>query len=355
MHTVPIGGLPELMIFYIIFECRSYPNGWPTVEIKRDVLSDASDAEAGNEQTWGDGNNDGNMKYMRFENDLNTSSNQREYSGSIKAEGSTTFTQSSSLENQCDIKTEPEIGKTKFKDVETGNGVFDTYLCKKVGDLEHGGTDLDRNKTPAARERKRRAVKNHSEDAPVKKKQKYEKKKDPEAKPWIKIKLEDYEDRYRIEKIESFARKNRNSNISESLYSCLVCEHYKCASRDTFEDHIEKHINKAFECEKCNYTSYSVNDIRKHKQSCGTIEKGKLCDICGIFVNNQGTKKEHMGKVHNIAAWSCMFCPQMLLSRKDRLVHMREAHPDLCQYCDVCKKSKYNFFMYVMFISYFSN
>lgn len=261
---------------------------------------------------------------MGFKNDLITSSSQREYTGSIKIESavSTTFSQSSSLEKQYGIKAEPEIGKTKLKEVELGR------------------TDLDRNRTLSARERKRSL--NQSQDAPVKKKKKHKKKKDIEAKPWIKIKLEDYEDRFRIETIESFERKNRNSNISESLYSCLVCEHYKCASRDTFEDHIEKHVNKAFECEKCNYTSYSVTDIRKHKQGCGLIDKGKLCDICGIFVNDYGTKKEHMGKVHNIAAWSCMFCPQMLLNRKQRLAHMRETHPDLCQYCNVCKKSEYN-------------
>ncbi|XP_053399552.1 zinc finger protein 43-like [Mercenaria mercenaria] len=172
---------------------------------------------------------------------------------------------------------------------------------------------------------------------------KKEKGKIPEPKkPWVKIQLTDHEDKYKIETVESFARMNRKIDASENLYCCLVCQHFKCASRDKFEEHIEKHVNKALECEYCEYIANSDIAIREHKWTCcKNPEKSNLCSICGHWTGSNESRRLHMGKVHGIAEWKCLFCAEKFNTRTERLGHMRIAHEEACQYCECCKRSKH--------------
>ncbi|XP_053399540.1 zinc finger protein 37-like isoform X2 [Mercenaria mercenaria] len=175
-----------------------------------------------------------------------------------------------------------------------------------------------------------------------KKQEKAEVKQNKTKKPWIKIHLADHDDKYKIETVESFERKNRKIDASENLYSCLVCQHFKCSSKDAIEDHLEKHVNKALECENCQYISYCCTDIREHRRKCSqTVKAVFVCDICGYCVSSSDSKKNHMGKVHDVAEWKCRYCPDLFRTRNERLDHMRHEHPESCQYCDSCRQSKF--------------
>ena len=169
-----------------------------------------------------------------------------------------------------------------------------------------------------------------------------EKKIEPK-KPWIKIHLEDHTDKYQTEKVESFERRNRGIDASENLYSCLVCLHFKCSTKDSIEDHLEKHINKVLECENCHYIGYCKTDMREHGKKCvggGTTKAVFVCEICGMSAHSFENKRNHMGKVHDIPEWKCRYCPVMSKTKHRRLEHMKQEHSELCQYCPACRKSK---------------
>lgn len=235
---------------------------------------------------------------------------------------------------------ESDIGDTLNDVSESGKDDYEKMDIVNTDADKTGRHTSHRSRKSIREDIKRKAKKRplDSEDMPRKKKR--VKRIDKKSASWIKIKLDDHPNKYTMEMLESLERKHRRSTVTEKLYSCLVCKHFKCASRDVFEDHIESHVNKALECEKCSYTSYSEFDIVKHKQNCGQISKGKyVCDVCGVFIQSSEARRHHMGKAHGIAEFQCRYCTETLLSRVDRLHHMRDFHPVLCQFCFKCKKS----------------
>lgn len=163
----------------------------------------------------------------------------------------------------------------------------------------------------------------------------------PEKKPWITIKLDDHSDKYTIETVESFERKNRKSNVKEELFSCLVCNNYKCGNQTVFEGHIEQHVNKVLECEKCSFAGHSKVDLYRHRKTCVRhLEGNYTCELCGKCVRID-SKTAHLGKYHDMTVWKCKFCGVMFKTKPQRLNHMREEHPEECQYCESCKTSEY--------------
>lgn len=159
---------------------------------------------------------------------------------------------------------------------------------------------------------------------------------------WIKIKLEDHGDKYRLETFESFAQKDRKNNVCEELFCCLVCKQFKCASKDNIEEHIEKHVNKALECDVCDYVAFSDRDLNLHKYDSGHTHKKKfVCDMCGVILYSPNARKLHMGTIHNLAQFCCKFCSETFQSQKIRDQHMRSEHEEKSQFCPTCKKLRY--------------
>ena len=164
---------------------------------------------------------------------------------------------------------------------------------------------------------------------------------EPQA-PWIKIQLFEHEDKYQVESMKSFARMNRSNDAIETLFSCLVCNQFKCASRDIFENHIEKHVNKVLDCEACKYVGNSEQDIREHKWTCCKRPKREsVCPLCGHWTASSESRRHHLGKVHGVPCWKCIFCADMFKTRDERKDHMRTVHEDACQYCESCKLCTY--------------
>ncbi|XP_060567595.1 zinc finger protein 37-like isoform X1 [Ruditapes philippinarum] len=215
--------------------------------------------------------------------------------------------------------------------------VIDTKITEGNKSVAEPNTDEQSKKIP-----KKRKYETRKEGMKKKSTTKKQKKVVEIKKPWIKIQLADHEDKYRTEKMESFERKNRGIDASENLYSCLVCQHFKCSTKDVIENHIEKHINKALECDNCQYIGYCKADLREHRIKCCNIVKALfVCEICGTSAHSIESKRNHMGRVHDVPEWRCRFCPDLSKSVGDRLDHMRKVHPELCQYCVACKQSKY--------------
>ena len=156
---------------------------------------------------------------------------------------------------------------------------------------------------------------------------------------WIHIKLENHPDKYTIEKVESFERRNRGSDVFECMYSCQICKQFKSVGKEVFEEHIEFHVNKVYECKKCGYVGFSQSDMYKHKGSCCKEKKGRMyvCHLCGAELISRADKVDHMGTKHNIPELPCRWCKQLFTTRNLRKKHYRADHIELCQYCDSCK------------------
>mgnify|MGYP002280494547 FL=1 len=164
-------------------------------------------------------------------------------------------------------------------------------------------------------------------------------------KPWINVKLDDHADKYVIERVESFERKNRGTVVFEDMYSCLICGQFKTIGKEIFEDHIEQHVNKVFECSKCNYISFSNADILKHKQQCLDEKKeGReyMCHLCGCKLFSKGEKVSHMGGAHHIAELPCKYCDELFTTKHLRKKHYRTVHTEECQFCPSCNEGLSN-------------
>lgn len=158
-------------------------------------------------------------------------------------------------------------------------------------------------------------------------------------KPWMHIKLEDHQEKYRMEIVGSFERKNRNSNLTEELYTCMLCGRFKSTARDIFEEHIEKHVNMVLECDQCKYVGRSEVELKRHKVSSGHMRTGQeyMCDICGMVLYTWDSRLSHMGKEHNDPQFKCKFCEEKFVTRLKRQQHSRKAHAEVAQYCNSCK------------------
>ncbi|KAL4238813.1 hypothetical protein ACF0H5_003520 [Mactra antiquata] len=163
---------------------------------------------------------------------------------------------------------------------------------------------------------------------------------EPKQKPWISIKLEDHPEKYRIESVGSFERKNRGSNIVDELYTCLLCGRFKSSGKQIFEEHIEKHVNGVLQCPQCNYSGRSEVEIANHQMEHGHLSKGRkyVCDLCGVVLYSSDSRLSHMGRVHGDPRFKCKYCGMKSTTRLKRLQHIRNDHPDIAQHCIICKR-----------------
>ncbi|KAL4238808.1 hypothetical protein ACF0H5_003515 [Mactra antiquata] len=185
------------------------------------------------------------------------------------------------------------------------------------------------------------------ESSEVKKPKK--KSKTPVKKPWISIKLEDHPEKYRIESVGSFERRNRGSNIVEELYFCLKCGHFKSIDKNAFEKHIEQHVNGVLECNMCDYVGRTEAYVWSHKKLHGHMGdvptkwgKKHVCDKCGVVTYTKDARLAHMGREHGELLVTCKYCGGKFATRQKRLNHARAEHEDLCQYCNICRTSFYS-------------
>ncbi|XP_060570570.1 zinc finger protein 37-like [Ruditapes philippinarum] len=195
--------------------------------------------------------------------------------------------------------------------------------------LDNEGDDLTESKTSNKdmRKRKRKIGKSAGNNCKKRKKS------------WVHIKLEEHQDKYSKEIVKSFARKDRNVDVTEELFKCLICGNFKSTARDLFEEHIEKHVNKVLECDKCSYVGYSEFVLLKHKFSVGHASGKKqfICDICGIVLYTSVARLTHMGKEHGDPQFKCSYCDEKFATNNRRRKHYRTVHTDLVKYCFNCE------------------
>lgn len=129
----------------------------------------------------------------------------------------------------------------------------------------------------------------------------------------------------------------------DSWRTCTVCSaSFKGVVRLNY--HMNKHKGvKPFKCRKqCEKTFYSAMTRITHEKSCGSI--GRICQICGAQLKNEGTLKNHMAYIHGHASLPCSVCNQLFKSqkalRRHVLVHSGERkHP--CKVCGKAFKTSY--------------
>ncbi|XP_053399471.1 zinc finger protein 69 homolog [Mercenaria mercenaria] len=161
----------------------------------------------------------------------------------------------------------------------------------------------------------------------------------------IHVKLEDHQDKYRIEALDSIARKDRGKSDFERcvmVYACTLCNNFTSESIEGIESHLENHLNGELNCKDCDFFSSSVGEVllhraQMHKKDC------RVCPECGIKVG-YGRLKTHFGLVHDNPQYVCVYCQENegmiikyatcnLLRR-----HLKESHSEVCIMCKRCGK-----------------
>lgn len=176
------------------------------------------------------------------------------------------------------------------------------------------------------------------------KKRKYEKKtvkKKPKEKvikpPWISIKLEDHSDKYTIETYNSIEQRHRGSEVKETLYKCLVCNHFNVGRKDELEKHIEEHVNGYLKCEDCPFEANSRHEYCSHRLKFHeTGRRKRMCYLCGFVTAVKEGFHIHMGEVHNQPHFKCIYCDLKFIRPKQRTKHYTKSHVAESKYCDKC-------------------
>ncbi|XP_060570547.1 zinc finger protein 37 homolog [Ruditapes philippinarum] len=255
------------------------------------------------------------------------------------------------ISNKDIEKKKRKIGKTVGKNCKKKRKQEDNADYEIEGDCLTGGKITNKDMVKRKRKTGKAVGKNckkrrmQEDDAEYEIKKKPKAKKDKKSdqhldkKSWIHIKLEEHQDKYSKEIVKSFARKDRNVDLTEELFKCLICGNFKSTARDLFEAHIEKHVNKVLECDKCSYVGYSELVLLKHKFSVGHVS-GKnqfMCDICGLVLYTSDARLSHIGKEHGDPQFQCRFCDEKFATNSGRKKHYRTVHTDLVKYCFNCQ------------------
>lgn len=243
-------------------------------------------------------------------------------------------------------------GKVKKNQIEADPDfcINDEDIGKETVEIK---TKMEKKSTPKKKYRKRKLAETNSDCEGKKSKVTTPKEKVTNKIIWVSIKLDEHTDKYEITTVDSFERKNRKANVVQDLFSCLVCKNFKCAERDSFETHIENHINKVFDCRQCNYIGYSKYDVRNHRKNyghAGTTGTGRyVCDICGTVLNTKTDKLRHLGTVHGMSVpeLKCNFCSEMFDGHFNRKKHMRSEHREEYRFCLGCHKGLSALYMFV--------
>ncbi|XP_060555591.1 zinc finger protein 37-like isoform X2 [Ruditapes philippinarum] len=239
--------------------------------------------------------------------------------------------------NECDDRSETDEDESYILGIE-GDCLTDSKISNK--DMEKRKRKIGNSIAKNCKKRRKQGD-NAKYEIQKKEKTKKDNKSDQrlEKKPWVHIQLEEHQDKYSKETVKSFARKDRNVDITEELFKCLLCGNFKSTAKDYFEAHIEKHVNKVLECDKCSYVGYSELVLLRHKFSVGHVS-GKnqyMCDICGIILYTSEARLSHIGKKHGNPQFQCRFCDEKFATNDTRKKHYRTVHTDLVKYCFNCK------------------
>ncbi|XP_052273230.1 zinc finger protein 37-like isoform X2 [Dreissena polymorpha] len=160
---------------------------------------------------------------------------------------------------------------------------------------------------------------------------------------WKSIKLEDHADKYTVVKVPSVSQKDRNLDVFEELFSCLVCKGFKAEDKTAFEEHIEEHVNGILRCRICDYESKNQAYVKKHQKDAHpnltkrSVIMGYSCELCGVELKELNIYRNHMAKQHNEARWYCNHCEAVYFKQSVLIKHKCEVHSEIMAYCKKCK------------------
>ncbi|XP_053399478.1 zinc finger protein 37-like [Mercenaria mercenaria] len=161
----------------------------------------------------------------------------------------------------------------------------------------------------------------------------------------IQMKLEDHQDKFRIETLDSIARKDRGkSNLEKSVkvYVCTLCNKFKSASVEGIESHLENHMNGKLTCKECGFYASNSGQLFSHRTQ---MHKHlfNICPECGKELSRRHFKT-HLGLAHNKPQYDCTYClkdgqdVKKYLSLDHLHRHQKEAHKNMGYTCEKCEK-----------------
>ncbi|XP_052762553.1 zinc finger protein 37-like [Mya arenaria] len=162
-----------------------------------------------------------------------------------------------------------------------------------------------------------------------------------ETNKWITVDLDNEKDNFEMVECNSTAQKDRNTNVIEMLYSCLICKALQTDNRTEFQNHVENHVNGVLKCAQCGCECRDPRTLLKHERTVHNIygqNQVNVCEVCGVGFMANKSYKRHMSREHLQAAWNCQYCSEKFMSLNLQHLHQREKHTDKFDICQMCNK-----------------
>ncbi|XP_065086593.1 zinc finger protein 558-like [Ochlerotatus camptorhynchus] len=130
-----------------------------------------------------------------------------------------------------------------------------------------------------------------------------------------------------------------DSPSKEKYFSCPICT-ATFIEKSGLTFHLNKHKGiRPFKCRKfCDNTFFSNFTRIKHERKYCEKE-GRICDICGMQLKNEGSLWKHTKNVHGEAKYTCNICGRKFRSSKNHLLHNRVHSEERNYVCTVCNKA----------------
>lgn len=112
-------------------------------------------------------------------------------------------------------------------------------------------------------------------------------------------------------------------------------------------DHAMRHNTerKEFQCDECPHKSFSLPELRLHKNTHLPVEERRgnhVCDVCGLGLASAGTLWQHR-KMHadgDKKSWVCEECGKSFREKKGLDQHRKTEHLKILPWkCDKCDKA----------------
>ncbi|WAR19078.1 ZN283-like protein [Mya arenaria] len=162
-----------------------------------------------------------------------------------------------------------------------------------------------------------------------------------ETNKWITVDLDNQKGNFEMVECSSTAQKDRNTDVIEVLYSCLICKALKTDNRAEFQNHVENHVNGILKCTQCGCECRDPVALLKHERTVHNFygqNKVKVCEVCGVGCMDNKSYRSHMAREHLQAAWTCQYCNEKFISLKQQRHHQREKHADKFTICQKCNR-----------------
>ena len=122
-------------------------------------------------------------------------------------------------------------------------------------------------------------------------------------------------------------------------YKCDHCNYHSDDRSDVLKHEKSKHGNELFKCEQCNYSNTRKDILKRHIRS-KHLDKSIKCEECDFVTDRKDKLNHHIQAIHTLK--KCNECEYTTYSLKDLKNHKDNQHePD-----DFQEKSAFNKLIY---------